>query len=547
MVRVRPSLHEVVANYDNGTDRTTLENLIIAFRVIQRLPADHPDSFFTIAGYHGEPFVKEDPSNSDWWGGYCQHYTVLFPTWHRAYVYRIEDALRNALRSVQPDSDLSLPFWDECLTYGSTDNPIPWILTAPKFKIKETDEDDVNPLYSYKLQKAIADNHSAGGSSLYSKPEGYETVRYPLSGLVGNPADRTVTEAHNKEYADPTLNATILNTNVKEWLDGTVQIPDDPTHARLAETYSAYARYKISLHAPNYTVFSNRASKSKWILDNHEGKWDVVALEEGHNAIHLALGGMYQPKTKDDDGYNADPIPLANGDMGENETAGFDPIFYIHHAFVDYVFWTWQKRHNSISRGSLNVIWSDPPYPGTVSLGNPVFPADERLSMTSELQPFKKPDGTFYTSEDVTDIEADLGYKYGPGSFDFTTDPILGADRDEAAPPVTIAHISGINRADYKGSFVIRTRAKLPDGTMVEIGRDAVLSRWHIEGCNNCMGNLEEHAFVPIDDGLLRRLGLEKKEDLDGKLDYWIQSRRKGVPPVGDVLLGDKQPHIELL
>lgn len=55
---------------------------------------------------------------------------------------RIESALRNAM----PDADISLPFWDECLTYGSDDNPIPWVLTAPKFPL--LDGDNSNPLNS---------------------------------------------------------------------------------------------------------------------------------------------------------------------------------------------------------------------------------------------------------------------------------------------------------------------------------------------------------------------------------------------------------------
>jgi len=63
MVRTRPSLQSVVSKYDTKEDPLILENLIRAFRKIQKLPPDHPDSFFTIAGYHGEPFVSEDPTN----------------------------------------------------------------------------------------------------------------------------------------------------------------------------------------------------------------------------------------------------------------------------------------------------------------------------------------------------------------------------------------------------------------------------------------------------------------------------------------------------
>ena len=44
-----------------------------------------------------------------YWGGYCNHGNVLFPTWHRAYLLRLEDALRSILGC----ADVTLPFWDE--------------------------------------------------------------------------------------------------------------------------------------------------------------------------------------------------------------------------------------------------------------------------------------------------------------------------------------------------------------------------------------------------------------------------------------------------
>ena len=48
-----------------------------------------------IGGFHGEPFRGPGAQTPTWWGGYCQHGTVLFPTWHRAYLYRLENALRS--------------------------------------------------------------------------------------------------------------------------------------------------------------------------------------------------------------------------------------------------------------------------------------------------------------------------------------------------------------------------------------------------------------------------------------------------------------------
>ena len=69
-----------------------LDKLIYAWIAIQNNPPDqdtkpdNPDtvSFFNIAGFHGEPFRGAGYGNPSWWGGYCNHGNVLFPTWHRA-------------------------------------------------------------------------------------------------------------------------------------------------------------------------------------------------------------------------------------------------------------------------------------------------------------------------------------------------------------------------------------------------------------------------------------------------------------------------------
>lgn len=65
----------------------------------------------------------------------------------------------------------------------------------------------------------------------------------------------------------------------------------------------------------------------------------VVPLELPHNSMHLAIGGLQVP--------GAPSVHSASqGDMGENETAAFDPVFYFHHCFIDYVFWKWQDQHD---------------------------------------------------------------------------------------------------------------------------------------------------------------------------------------------------------
>src|SRR6185312_11695089 len=147
--------------------------------------------FFTLGGYHGEPFRGQGSSDAKYWGGYCHHGNVLFPTWHRVYLVKIEDALR----SVPGCEEVTLPYWDET-SADSLANGIPWALTRQNV---EVDGKTIpNPLRSFTFTAAVLD--SVGGQdSVYSKPEGYETVRYPLSGLVGTQEYRDKTAAHNAQ------------------------------------------------------------------------------------------------------------------------------------------------------------------------------------------------------------------------------------------------------------------------------------------------------------------------------------------------------------
>lgn len=120
--RVRYSIQYIQEQYDTNQNRDLLENLIRAWRGIQKLDVNNPDSYWMIAGFHGEPFRGPGQTNTAWWGGYCNHSNILFPTWHRAYLLRLEDALRR----IPGCQDVTLPFWDE-LFDRETPLPATWI------------------------------------------------------------------------------------------------------------------------------------------------------------------------------------------------------------------------------------------------------------------------------------------------------------------------------------------------------------------------------------------------------------------------------------
>ena len=480
-LRVRQSITQLQDQYTAGK-KTPLENLWRAWIEIKKLPPKDPRSFFTLGGFHGEPFRGPGKTDSQYWGGYCHHGNVLFPTWHRMYVLKLEEALR----SVRGCQDVTLPYWDETST-DSQVNGIPWALTRPTVKLNG--KTIPNPLRSFKLTADIVDRIK-DDQSIYSKPKGYKTVRYPLAGLVGTPERKQESENHNAQFSDDVA-LRDLNQNVVDWLAGNVIVDGAPLKGGATATM-----YRQCLDTPSYTLFSNRTSANHWNGDVSAlgGGPMVVSVEQPHDNIHLAVGGF---DVQLDGGppipgqNDESPIRGANGDMGEPDTAGFDPIFFFHHCFVDRVFWLWQQRH-----GFTDELRIYDKYPGTNSSDDqgptPGIEPHMPLDLDTPLYPFHKADETPYTSADCINIETDLGYTYGAGSL-----LDLPAPTSTPAGARTIIAVTGINRAKIHGSFVISAFAKM-SGQTVHLGSQGVFNRWNAEGCANCRNHLEVKGFFDV-------------------------------------------------
>ncbi|MEB3334834.1 MAG: tyrosinase family protein [Cyanobacteriota bacterium] len=515
-LRIRRNIVDLQDAYEQG-DKAPLENLMRAWQGIKALPASDPNSFFTIGGFHGEPFRGAGWGNASYWGGYCNHGNVLFPTWHRLYLLRLEDALR----TIPGCEEVTLPFWDETSPASRTQG-IPWALTAETFVLDG--QTIANPLRSFVLNAAIVD-HISGDDPNYSKPLGYETVRYPLSGLVGTPADQQQTAAHNAQFPSHAQRVQLLNDNIKNWLGSQIVV-----NGQTVPTNVAW-KYQRCLQAPNYTVFSNTTSAAQWNGDLPTAAAPVVPLESPHNNIHLAVGGYDVPTGPNAGDFS--PIPGANGDMGENDTAALDPIFYFHHCFIDYVFWRWQLLHDSTT--NLQIIAH---YPGTNSVDSqgatPGTVPNSWLTLDSPLEPFTRRDGSAATSRDCIHIENQLGYTYAAGSLDHIDAAMLRQSESETSGDSAVASVTGVSRADVPGSFLISLFANV-DGEYKLIDSEAVLSRWHVEGCANCQTHLRASAFFQLDKRVFAGLQVQ---DLAAR----IVTRSEGERPYAASLVSGERP-----
>ena len=512
-LKVRRSIQDIYNDFASKKNTVALEKLMIAWQFIKALPPSDPNSFMALGGFHGEPFLWRGAYDvTSYWGGYCHHGELLFPTWHRIYLYKLEKALQN----VPGCESVTLPYWDQTykimkdgkLTYLG----VPPILTDDYFTFS-TGATIPNPLKSFTLPVSLQDSEEA---EFYAKPAGYETVRYPLSGLVGRAADRAQTEANNAAYfipgtttIDNKLTSSMLNVNFIGWLSGSLVLPGSPSNKPVR---GVDAGYHQSLEAPCYTIFSNTTSCGQWNTDHPKAL--EMPVESPHNSVHLSVGGINAPWQNADAADHVKSLPSqfmiadANGDMGENETAGLDPIFFFHHCNVDRIFWAWQVKNKSEDNLDITVPGWDykknGPYPGTNNVGNqpPVgYEPNEPLTMDSPLYPFKlveKGVERYYRSTDGFNIETQLGFTYESLSLD-NHDGSAEAEKAVAAlvsmstpPPKSdkVLSISGINRATINGSFVVMAYATI-EGIKYLVGAQPVLSRWRVSACRNCMMHLE--------------------------------------------------------
>ena len=497
-IGIRRSIFEIQTNFDNKTDTKTLEDLMTAWAGIKALEPSDLNSFFVIGGYHGEPFRGAGYGSSAWWGGWCNHGNVLFPTWHRMYLKRLE----TALQSIPGCENVMLPYWDETDDY-SLAHGIPSCLTKDTFTYSNGNTIP-NPLLSFTFPVNITDNVSTdqegGAGGLYTKNAGYTTVRYPYSGLVGTPDDLATTKRHNDQWNSEQA-VTVLNQNVVNWLNlKVVELQPDNVNKNPSIQAGIHSAYQSCLNAPNYTVFSNTTSAQNYndLLD--PSVTPLVPLEQPHNDIHLAVGGADITTVAAQD-FDASPIVGANGDMGENDTAGLDPIFYFHHANVDRMFWVWQKKTGNVD--TLDII---PQYPGTNSVDSqgptPGVAGNVWLTMESPLMPFVDADGKVHVSNDVVNIEKQLGYTYSIGSLDQAAWPPAGAGNQQMLGvregySGQVLTVTGANKAAVNGSFLIAGYATV-GGQKHLVGVQSVLSRNAIQGCANCQTHLNVKAHFSL-------------------------------------------------
>ncbi|KAH9980147.1 photo-regulated tyrosinase [Lactifluus volemus] len=304
-------------------------------------------SHFGIGGIHGLPFKEWDdaggnnPVSGSQWGGYCTHGSMLFPTWHRPYVALYEQVMQRHALDIAGRYQVDKDTW----------NTAAQNLRAPYW---DWATNSLPPAEVISLQSV---NIITFDGSTISVPN-------PLFQYTFHPIDPSFRAPYSQwpmtlRHADSTSpNAT---TDVQSLTDTLESSQGDIT----SSTYNLLTQVHTWPEFSNHTPGDGGTSNS---------------LEAIHDGIHVDVGGR--------------------GHMSNTAVAGFDPIFFLHHANVDRMLSLWAALNPRVWVAS-----------GPAEGGSWTIPGNATIGPNTDLTPFWNTQSGFWHSSGTTKTEA-LQYTY---------------------------------------------------------------------------------------------------------------------------------------
>lgn len=253
-----------------------------------------PTSYYQIGGIHGEPFFPWDGATAQKTGFYCQHRSVLFPTWHRPYLLLFEQELQQQAAKiaqtytvdknlwVKAAAELRQPYWDWARSQG----PVPPEEIISVTQVKITKPNGVkafvdNPFLAFTFP--TDDSRASFDGDFQIWPQ---TLR--------NPDGEGPDAASSVDSLKANLNLKVLNLRLNT--------------------------YKALWGLGTWNEFSTKGAT--------QGGKPVSSLEAIHDTVHVRVGW--------------------GGHMGDLSVAAFDPIFYLHHCQIDRLLSLWSAVHPGV-------------------------------------------------------------------------------------------------------------------------------------------------------------------------------------------------------
>ncbi|KAL6244485.1 hypothetical protein RBB50_008727 [Rhinocladiella similis] len=344
----RPLRYEIHEFANSGP---AFDLLVLSMMAFQAANQSEPLSYFQISGIHGFPQVPWDGVlGTGQYAGYCLHSAVPFPMWHRPYMALFEQIVWTYAQDIAG-----------IFPEGQRDQ-----YQQAAFNLRF-------PYWDWALYPALPDVVSQPQITV-NTPEGWQTIDNPLFSykFQSNAAGNGFPSAH------PLAN---LESTVR-WYDTATQ---QSNQNAATATLRAQAPGILSL---TYQLFTTISDYTLFSCNNPGGKPGILNnIEAIHNNIHNSIGGF--------------------GHMNFPETAGFDPVFFLHHANVDRLVAMWQILNpNSYIVPTMNAFGSYYEEKGFIDSGS------------TALAPFHSDAGTtMFTTDGVRSIRT-FGYGY-PGLEDW--------------------------------------------------------------------------------------------------------------------------------
>ncbi|KAI0770111.1 photo-regulated tyrosinase [Fomes fomentarius] len=329
---------------------------IQALDAMSRTPEKDATSFFQVGGIHGAPYVpwpgvSLDPNLPSLKKGYCTHGSVLFPTWHRPYVVLYEQILQKHAMEIAE-------------TY-----------TVDKERWKQAAEDLRQPFWDWAKNAVPPPEIISLERVKITRPDG-STV------LVDNPFLRYRFRSSVSDFPDNLRHwPTTLRRPTTEGKDAADNVSQMISMLRGDQSNITLQTINLLTRVRTWPAFSNHSANGD--DDDSVGS----SLEAIHDGIHDQVGGT--------------------GHMGDPATAGFDPIFYLHHCQVDRLLSIWSAANPK--------VWVTESHQGggTATIPDGAVINKDTGEYMAGLTPFRNTADSWWASANFNGVDTtDLGYSY---------------------------------------------------------------------------------------------------------------------------------------
>lgn len=407
-----------------------------------------------------------DRRNWNYWGRLhgdeCQHGWEQFLIWHRMYLYEFEQRCQDII------SDVTIPYWNwPSKRYRAGDLVPPKEVAFPKSikaKIPVAFTSGVLP-YHYQCflnEMGAKKLIGLGLSSTLKEIVGFRynsdaEIFWGIEQLVG----KLTSDWKQK------IRQTLIEINPLWYPFRWPAMFYDGNGKPLGESG---LQDTFHHHFPTQQDVDMILKIDQWIDFGGGPSYDMAygALDMNpHNTIHIWVGGFNpnSPGNKvvtnpsaitDTNDYpysgNFFATEPAMGDMLNNLTACYDPVFWPHHSMIDRIFHNWQESHP----------------------GQQFFEPDAQLS------------GLHYAARDAMSTRA-LGYEYSMDSYHFETDKNISFSRLNTAPAGVSDHVmDNHSKAELRLHRVIQPN--LSYGMRIFINQPDANKNTPIEGNDNFAG-----------------------------------------------------------